>query len=263
MGAFYLFVLACFIIFMFSLTGKVGMGFQVPGVSRPLARKYKLVLKEHFPYYGKLALREQKLFERKVQYFIYMKEFIPRQIGHVTDEMKVLISACAVQLTFGYPKVFLSHFRRILIYPDNYYSTINQVYHKGEVNPRLQAIVLSWKNFVQGYLEHDSGINLGLHEMAHALRLENIIFNDEYDFFEPRLLQHWHQLADEEIKRINSGDSSMFRKYAASDHDEFFAIAIENFFEKPEEFRSLKPELYDVLSKLLKQDPYRLTHSGI
>lgn len=263
MGAFYLFVLACFIIFMFSLTGKVGMGFQVPGVSRPLARKYKLVLKEYFPYYGKLAQREQKLFERKVQYFIYMKEFIPRQIDHVTDEMKVLISACAVQLTFGYPRVFLSHFRRILIYPDNYYSTINRVYHKGEVNPSLQAIVLSWKNFVQGYLEHDSGINLGLHEMAHALRLENIILNDEFDFFEPGLLQRWNELADEEIVKINSGESRMFRKYATSDHDEFFAIAIENFFEKPEEFREQMPDLYDVLSKLLKQDPYQLTHSSM
>ena len=184
MGAFYLFILSCIIIFLFSLTGKVGIGFQVPSVSRPLATKYKLILKNNFPFYNKLELRKKKEFERKVQYFIHMKEFIPRQLDFVTDEMKVLISACAVQLTFGYPKVFLSHFKRILIYPDAYYSTINNSFHKGEVNPRLQAIVLSWKSFVQGYLDQNDGINLGLHEMAHAMRLENMIFNNEVDFFD-------------------------------------------------------------------------------
>lgn len=260
MGAFYLFLLACTIILLPSLTGKFGMGFQVPGLPRPLPKKYKLILKKHFPYYNKLELRKRKQFERKVQYFIHIKEFIPRHIDHVTDEMKVLISACAVQLTFGYPKVFLSHFKRILIYPDAYYSTINKTYHKGEVNPRLRAIVLSWKNFVHGYLDQKDGINLGLHEMAHALRLENMIFNDEVDFFDHKALDEWHDLAAVEIDLIKEGNSRMFRDYAATDQDEFFSIAIENFFERPEDFREVMPKLYEVLSKLLKQDPYKLTH---
>ena len=125
MGAFYLFILACFIILLPSLTGKVGMGFQIPHLPRPLPKKYKLILRNHFPYYTNLELTKKKQFEKKVQRFIHLKEFIPRQMNRVTDEMKVLISACAVQLTFGYPNVFLSHFKRILIYPDAYYSTIN------------------------------------------------------------------------------------------------------------------------------------------
>lgn len=263
MGAFYLFILACFIILLPSLTGKVGMGFQLPHISRPLPKKYKLILKNHFPYYNKLELRKRKQFEKKVQYFIHIKEFIPRHIDHVTDEMKVLISACAVQLTFGYPKVFLSHFKRILIYPDAYYSTINNTYHKGEVNPRLQAIVLSWKSFVHGYLDQVDGINLGLHEMAHALRLENMIFNEEVDFLDHKALDQWHDLAALEIDLIRAGNSRMFRDYAATDQDEFFSIAIENFFERPEDFRKLMPKLYEVLSQLLKQDPYKLTHAVI
>jgi len=263
MGAFYLFLLSCFIILLFSLTGKVDMGFQVPGVSRPLKRNFKTILKRHFPYYNDLGLPEQKLFERRLQYFIHIKEFIPRNMGTVTAEMKVLISACAIQLTFGYPKIFLSHFKRILIYPNNYYSTINRVYHKGEVNPRFHAIVLSWKSFVQGYIESDSGVNLGLHEMAHALRLENIIFNDEFDFFEPHILEEWHGLAAMEIDRIKSGNSRMFRNYASTDQDEFFAIAIENFFERPLVFKELMPNLYYVLTKLLKQDPCKLIEEVI
>ncbi|MFY0651177.1 MAG: zinc-dependent peptidase [Cyclobacteriaceae bacterium] len=239
------------------------MGFKVPGVSRPLGRKYKQILKQHFSYYNDLNPEEKKHFERKVQYFIDTKEFIPRKIKRVTAEMKVLISASAVQLTFGYPRVVLSHFKRILVYPDDYYSTINQAYHKGEVNPRLQAIVLGWKNFLQGYMIPDDGINLGLHEMAHALRLENLIQNNEIGFFEPYVVDEWHGLAEQEIERIAQGKSRMFRDYAATDQDEFFAIAVENFFERPKDFKELMPNLYYVLTKLLRQDPYKMIHKEV
>ncbi len=257
MDGFILFLISMGIVFIFSLSGKVGMGFQIPGIARPLPYKYKEILNKYFPYYCQLNSKNQELFRQKLQYFIHVKDFIPRNIESVSDEMKVLISACAVQLTFGFPKVMLSHFKRILIYPDNYYSTINQQYHKGEVNPRLQAIVLSWSSFVQGYIDSNNGRNLGLHEMAHALRLENRIFNGEYDFLDKDTLAEWYQLAEDEISRIRVGESRMFRDYAGTNHDEFFSIAVENFFERPAQFFEQMPVLYALMSKMLRQDPLR------
>lgn len=255
MNGFHFFLMSLGLIFLFSLTGKVGMGFQIPGIARPLPYKYKEILVKYFPYYHRLNRTQQKIFKQKLQYFIHIKEFIPRNIEHVTDEMKVLISACAVQLTFGYPKVMLSHFKRILVYPDDYYSTINRTYHKGEVNPRFQAIVLSWTHFAKGYIEHDTGRNIGLHEMAHALRLENRIFNGESDFLDEDTLSEWHNLAKEEIDRIRSGESRMFRDYAGTNHEEFFSIAVENFFERPQQFSEIMPRLYTLMAKLLRQNP--------
>lgn len=243
------------VIFLAAITGRVNMGFRVPGFSQPLSTKRKEILKRHFPFYNSLSANKQKRFEQKVKYFIAVKEFIPRQIPEVTDEMKVLISACAVQLTFGFPTVFLSHFKRILVYPDNYYSTINKTYHKGEVNPRHRAIVLSWKAFVEGYLHQADGRNLGLHEMAHALRLENLIWNGEEDFLDPDLLERWQLLADQEMANIAQGKSRLFRTYAGTDPEEFFSVAVENFFERPEKFKSHMPNLYAILVLLLKQDP--------
>jgi len=52
---------------------------------------------------------------------------------------------------------------------------------------------------VHGYLDQKDGINLGLHEMAHALRLENIIFNEEVDFFEHAVLDEWYELGSSNI----------------------------------------------------------------
>jgi len=167
----------------------------------PLRRKYKTVLKKYFDYYQRLSPANKKAFERKVQYFITAKTFIAREIPKVTDEMKALIAASAVQLTFGYRRVILSHFTKILVYPDDYYSTINKKYHKGEVNPAYGIIVLSWKSFVEGYINTDDSRNVGLHEMAHALRIENRIRNEDYNFFDPYLLDKWKELSTGEMRK--------------------------------------------------------------
>lgn len=175
----------------------------------------------------------------------------------VTWEMKVLISASAIQLTFGFPKVNLSFFKYILIFPETFYSQANQQLHKGEVNPQAKTIALSWKDFVEGYL-HSDGRNLGLHEMAHALRLENRIMNHEYDFLNESLLLEWEELAKLTMQEINEGKETFFREYGGVNNEEFFAVAIENFFERPIQFQEKHPLTYNVLCKLLRQNPVLL-----
>ncbi|MEN7550258.1 zinc-dependent peptidase [Rapidithrix thailandica] len=226
-----------------------------------LKENYKTALIEHFLYYKRLPSKKQQLFERRVQYFISSKQFFPRGFPQVTDEMKALIAASAVQLTFGLPDIYLKHFRKILIYPDDYYSTINHNYHQGEVNPWLGIIVLSWKNFIEGYIHPHDGVNLGLHEMAHALKLENRILNKEYKFLPTHQLEKWLSLSTKKRERIASGEKSIFRAYGQVNDHEFFAVAVECFFEKPEQFKTQEPELYQSMVLLLGQDPLvLLTH---
>ncbi len=219
-----------------------------------LSQKHREFLLQNFEFYKKLPPKSKHIFDKRVASFISSKKFIPRRMQKVTWEMKVLISASAIQLTFGFPKVNLSFFRHILIYPDTFYSHANQQHHKGEVNPGAKAIVLSWKHFVEGYLQPD-GRNLGLHEMAHALRLENQVMNGEYDFLDQRLLAEWENHAIRTMEEIKTGEETFFRNYGAVNNEEFFAIAVENFFERPVEFKDKHPMTYSTLCKLLRQDP--------
>ena len=245
-------ILATLIILAIGSSGRVNMGVHVFNLS-PIRKEYKAILKEKSGFYNRLSPEAKTNFEKRVQHFINQKDFISRSADPVTAEMKVMISSVAIQLTYGFPRVYLTHFKRILIYPDNYYSTINKVYHQGEVNPLNRIIVISWSNFVRGMENYDSGINLGLHEMAHALRLENVIRNEEYDFLDARLLEKWEHLAQAEILSIRQGAASIFREYGTSSEEEFFAVAVENFFERPILFREHNEELFWVLARLLNQ----------
>lgn len=224
------------------------------GWKNSLTLSEKSTLQKHFDFYAKLPEISKRTFEYRVMTFRSLTEFIPREMAEVTEEMEILISASAVQLTFGFDDVFLDHFVRIIVYPDQFFSTEGQRYHKGEVNPRAKAIVLSWKHFVEGYAFNE-GVNLGLHEMAHALQLENIILNDEYGFMDSNDIREWQTLAAAEIEKIISPEESFFRAYGGVNQAEFFAVAVENYFERPKEFQKYNDKLYRTMCRLLKQDP--------
>lgn len=223
-----------------------------------LAPRHKRILNKYSAYYKLLPDHLKPRFEQRVQRFMYAKTFIDRGVGRVTDEMKVLISASAAQLTFGLTEIYFANFDKILIYPDSYYSHITKKYHLGEVNPRAGIIILSWKSFVEGYADLKDSLNVGIHEMAHAIHFENRIMNAEYDFLDYELLRHLNWITEREIPKIKSGKPHFLREYAGTNAYEFFAVSLEHFFEQPKEFRSAIPDLYNLLVQLLNQDPVRL-----
>ncbi len=261
---FYVFIIVSVVILAHKFYGLDGLLVKWRS-KRALHIHYKEPIEKYNRFYQKLPDKSKVIFEQKVNYFLLTKEFIPRNIDEVTDEMKALISATAVQLTFGLPDITLKHFDKILIYPNDYYSTINRQYHKGEVNPRYKSIVLSWQHFVEGFANPTDGMNLGLHEMAHALKLENLIQNEEYAFFDRAELEKWQALAKAEMSKIKNarlpdgqGGETIYRQYASVNEDEFFAVSIELYFEQPHKLFDYSPELYKTLSNLLRQDIKRL-----
>ncbi|MCJ8167222.1 zinc-dependent peptidase [Pontibacter sp. E15-1] len=228
------------------------------GVKLLRFRPYIKMLQRQQPaYYAALPPHLRRRFERRVADFVLRKTFISRgRHFKVTLAMEVSIAAAAVQLTFGLAPVFLSHFSKILVYPDRYYSTISKRYHCGEVNMR-GYIVLSWKDFESGYRNGTDGFNLGLHEMAHALHFENIIQNNEYGFLDSAHLQQWNELAAHEMQLRQQKPEGFLRLQACHDEHEFFAVSTESFFERPHHFSQHHPDLYQALATLLQQDPAR------
>ncbi len=220
---------------------------------------YRELLVQNFVVYKMLGENGRRKFEKRVCRFIRMKDFrAGKNIEKITDEMRVLVAASAIQLAYGYPDVYFQRFKTIILYAEEYYSAFTGQYHQGEVNAG-GAIVLSWNNFRAGFNNLNDGRNLAMHEMAHALRLSNIFDNQGYDFIDREALLEFEQLAKAEMKKIEEGNNSIFRLYGGTNLHEFFSVAVECFFEQPQEFNSYNSHLYELMTRILRIDLLNFT----
>jgi len=185
-------------------------------------------------------------------------EFVPREGMKLTRAMSAIICSAASQIVLFLPSESLTFFEKILVYPDYYNSSITHKRHKGEVNPALNLIVFSWRGIEEGLDRPDDGLNLLLHEFAHALWLEHKLKHYEYTVLDAELVYQFERLADVEMDNLRSNEQHFFRRYAFANVEEFFAVAVENFFERPDKFYRELPKLYTVLAKILNQNPLQL-----
>lgn len=220
---------------------------------KKLNNEQKVVLDNNFSFYNRLSVEKKRYFEHRVKEFIGKYEFVGKDI-EVTEEMKVLIAATYVMLTFGLRKYLVELFSRIVIYSSSYYSSSNDAYHKGEFNPRMKVIAFSWEDFVLGHNTSNDNVNLGLHEFSHALHFHCLqkrdpsaaIFRDEFD----KVISYYKD-AD-----LNSElrEKAYFRLYAYENQFEFLAVILEHFFETPQLFKNHYPELFASVSNMINLD---------
>jgi MtfA peptidase len=186
--------------------------------------------------------------------FINTTEFIPQEGIELTAERIILISATFVQLTFGLEKKVLDHFTTIYVYPKVFINEDSLKLEKGETNAE-GTISLSWDNFEQGIIIPDDAINLGLHEMTHALYFEIIM--ERYK--DPALFRAMMAVYSRAKNEVNYPwkRCELLRKYAYVNPQEYIAVAVEHFFEVPELLVQAHPALYKELALMLNQNPMR------
>ncbi len=135
-------------------------------------------LTKYFSYYNKLVPADKERFVHRVKNFMAEKTFLIHALKGFR-EMPILISASAIQLTFGLKKYLLPNYTRIHIYPEEYVAA--STLHIIEGNVQGNTISFSWKHFLDGYSEPGNGQNVGLHEMAHALYAQTFLVEEHAD----------------------------------------------------------------------------------
>lgn len=218
---------------------------------RKLTEKRKSILRKEFHFYKNLSEKRKSYFEHRVSTFLTKYKFVGHEMSADTDEVKMIVAGTYVMLTFGMRQYLTTVFEKIIIYPNIYYSTVNQDYHKGEFNPHMKAIVFSWPDFLSGHQITNNNINLGLHEFTHALHFSSkkrhyssdVIFADEFN----SILDY---LQDADFRKKMLKDN-YFRAYAYQNQFEFLAVLLEHFFETPSDFKRLYPELFEHVKRMI------------
>ena len=220
-------------------------------VYKKLSKEQLVVLETQFEFYRTLSKKYKRQFQHRVATYISEKKFIGRDELIPTERMKVLIAATGCMLSFGRKNYDYGLIEHILIYPGEFYSKINDAYHKGEFNPKIRALVLSWKDFELGYSTTNDNRNLGIHEFMHAMQLEA---KQGRDTDSTRLVKQFQNILQRltvpEVKD-KLDNTSFFREYGFTNQYEFLAVLAEYFIESPKEFKSNFPLLYGHFQKLL------------
>lgn len=212
---------------------------------------YSNILDRFNPYFHGLDKGLQQRFLRRTLNFMTAKRFKYVEMEG-EEHMPLLISAAAVQLTFGLDNYMLDHFHTIYIVKSDYNYGLYNVPFQGHVNK--DGIYLSWSNFLRAFETYNDGDNVGLHEMAHALSYVNFIANDgSDDGFKERFVE-FSRTGRAVFREVQDGRVTLLGNYAATNYEEFWAVCVENFFERPNSFRQQLPSLYNAMCKLLNQD---------
>jgi len=209
-------------------------------------------LVQYCPYYNKLDNNNRRRFELRLLIFMRSKKFIAKNGLILTERIKILISASAVQLTFGLSYYSLRIFYIIYVYPESYLYKHYKVKFKGHVSDR-GSIHLSWNNFEKGYLFPDDGVHLGLHEMMHALKVYALQHHVDFTFYDNNEI--FEKLARVEMLKLKTKSVEFLKNRLMQNRDEFLAVCAECFFELPQQFNAELPEVYASMKKLLNQEP--------
>lgn len=211
------------------------------------------VLIKRSRYYYFLKIADKVKFRERLKKFISLKTFIIHDTSGF-KEMPILISATAVQVTFGLNKYLLPNFDTFNIYPEEFIGTYPFVrFLVGNVTGN--TVNLSWKHYLEGFQFYEDGQNVGLHEIAHALYYQTFIVEKNVDkvFRDAFINFDSHGTKAHNIEKLPA--PGLYTELSAKDFQEFWAESVEIFFEKPVKLKTIYPDLYSAMSNLLNQDP--------
>lgn len=213
---------------------------------------YHSVITPHLRFYNRLSTADQAKFLFRTYLFQTSKRFHYIEV-EARAEMPILISAVAVQLTFGLDKFMLNYFRNIFVLKDDYHYGFYSRPFQGHVDH--SGIYLSWDNFLKGIHGLTPNCNVGLHEMGHALTYVNFITQTEEDKHFMKEFKNFSKVARPIFEAMQFGQKNLLGEYATTNYQEFWAVSVEVFFENPIRLRHELPELYEAMKALLRQDP--------
>ncbi|WP_159092082.1 zinc-dependent peptidase [Aquimarina sp. Aq107] len=208
--------------------------------------------------YNQLDKRRKKYFEHRVAHFLETTKFVGREGLIIDDDKRMQIAMMVIQLTFGMRNYLLEYVETIILYPSSYYSILNKTENNGEFNPRSKALVLSWEHFNLGNLHQEDGVNLGIHEITHAIHYCSLKSNNiSSEIFHDTFLELEKHLSSLEL-RNKIIESKILREYAFTDKFEFIAVLVEVFMESPEKLKKQFPDIYTYVSRMLNFNYFKV-----
>lgn len=223
----------------------------------PFPEAYREILNEHVAFYRELSGESQEKLHKLILAFVDEKYFVGAQGLVVTDTHRVVIAAAASRLVLGLDLSYYDRLTEIVVYEGDYRHKDVEGIILGEAHT-WGTVVLSWAAVVRGIENPHDGLDTAVHEFAHVLDVASGAFDGTPKLRADEHYKVWGETLSAQFVKLRKGGPrrrTLLRQYGATNEAEFFAVATEAFFEKPEQMRARAPELYDELARFYGRDP--------
>ena len=235
---------------------------------QPLGPDSRQIIARNVPAARRLPTELRTRLDGLVGSFLAEKEFVGCNGLVVTEEIRVTIAALACLLVLG-RRGHYDELHSILVYPTAFWVEDEVEDEAGVVEQRRRIlsgeaweasrIILSWEDVTEAAQAPGEGYNVALHEFAHYLDAEGLGLARPPAPARARSTDAWaSDLAaefDALLDAVDRGEDTFLDPYAAEDEAEFFAVATEDFLERPAGLRAAHPGLYGLLREFYGLDP--------
>ncbi len=230
------------------------------------------IMEANVAHLARLTDAERARLRDLVQVFVEEKHWEALGGLELTDEIRVTIAAQACILILGRDHELYRRVQSILVYPSvvvspsrprSFFDLSGDLADpgtpiSGEAMPR-GPVVLVWDDVLRGASDDRDGHNVAYHEFAHKLDMlggaaDGVPPQEDWEHY-----HHWIDVFERAYARLEAdardGRRTLLDRYALKNAAEFFAVATENFFERPEPLARRHPDVYQVMVDFYRQDP--------
>jgi hypothetical protein len=200
-----------------------------------LSKDLTRLLEQFFPYYNKCSPLEQKQFRIRVAMFTMGVDWMPKgfQEDEVPIDVKTMLAAQAIMLTFKKPEYLFKQFEKVIVYPLPFPSPEYPFAHASEMYEADGCLLFSAQQVTQAFIQPDLFFNVALYEYAKVYMLtypdENYPACTEIDI--------WDQL--EQVSNMNRAFVEATIGLAGINP---LPVLIHHYFNFPKTFQARMPE---------------------
>jgi len=238
----------------------------------PFAESWLAALPTWVPVSVRLPEEVRRHWLDLVQVFVAEKNWQGGGGLEINDEIRVTVAGYACLLILGLPHLLYENVETIIVYPSTVLAPVRPpgffeqslvpVPSEGRAllgEAHLRGpVILVWDAVCRGR-HPQCGHNVVLHEFAHKLDMLDGRADGAPPLHDKSDYARYAEVCHKEFATLQhaaeSGTRTFLDQYGATNEAEFFAVATEFFFEKPERMKKKHPELFDVLAHFYLVDP--------
>jgi len=191
-------------------------------------------------FFKQLSPEDKTKFCNRVALYMEANDFMAKGSEEVPPDVRAVIAASVVQLTFNQEDYLLNKYEHLIVYPHPFPSPQYQAWHSSEIYDDDGVIMFSAEQLMAGFAQPHQYFNIGLYEYARAfMRCHPEVGIPELGSDAWPLLQQVSHFTKDAVE-----------KWIGLEDIDVQAVMVSHYFVFPVRFKAVAPMVFQQLKRV-------------